>query len=169
MDIFPNLINFDLQLLAFKSIKHDLKREYALEIITMTLPNFTLKRLLFEHTKSKELVISKNDRIGLVFTFFIRKHSGNIKVSLIRKRTSMVTVSFNDDCLGRNYIMTFKSHCNELWIKILIYEFDDYIIQYIRSGFSGKIKNLKLLITELIKRNINLSVYIDVPSHIIII
>ena len=169
MDIFHNLINFDLQLLAFKSIKHNIHRKYALEIITMTLPNFCLRRLLFEHTRSKEFVISKNDRIGLVFTFFVRKHSGNIKVSLIRKRRSRVTVSFNDDCLGRNSVMTFKNHCNELWIKILIYEFDDCILQYIRSGFSGKIKNLKLLITELIKRDINLSVYIDIPNYIMIL
>jgi len=169
MDSFPNLVNFDLQLLAFKSIKHNIERRCALEIITMILPHFTLQRLLFEKSISKELVITKNDKIGLAFTFFITKHSGTIKISLVRKRTSIITVSFNDDCLGRNNIMRFGNDCNELWIKILIYEFDDCIIQYIRSGFSGKIKNLKLLIVELIKKQLKLSVYIDIPSHIIII
>ena len=169
MDVFHKLTEPNLQLLSLQYIKHIEERKYALKIITLGCPSATFENLLLETSKSKELVISKNDVIGLMFTFVLEKQNGNIQVSLNRKRKNRLIVSFCDDRLGRKKIVELDHSCDDMWVKILIYEFDKSIIQYIREGFSGKIKKLKKLIADLINKSVNISVYIDIPGHIIII
>ena len=166
MSVFPKLMNFNLQILTLRHIKHNIEKHLAIEIISMSLPNHSLKKLLYEKTKCKDLHINKNDYIGLEFTFRIIKESGIIKISLHKKRYSFIIVTFYDK---DKQICYRYDDTNELWLQMLLLEFDTSILQYIKNGFSGKIKGLKIFIEIILRKKMSVSVYVDIPGCIIII
>ena len=63
----------------------------------------------------------------------------------------------------------FENDCNLNWVKVILFEFDSFIINYIRN-FSGKNKKLKEIIQKYILHdNIKFSAHIDIPGYVLII
>ena len=169
---FEKLTNMNLQVLCFNRIKHNLHRSYAVDVITMsTNMDVFCKNLLFEKTKNKFVFLNKTDRIGLQITFVLQKQSGFIKLYLRKKRSAEINVVFSDSVYHNvKQKFHFKHDCEELWVKSILFEYEDYILSYLRNNCSNKLNNLLCLISLLSKDvTTHLSVHIDIPGHIVII
>ena len=169
---FNNLTSFNLQVLAFNSIKNTVHKPYATDIITSTtnMNQFCIQ-LLSEKTKHKFLFINKSDKIGLLISLVLQKPSGFIKIYIRKKRSADISVVFTD--LKHQTIIqsfSYKHDCNELWLKALIFEYNYYIVSYIRNKCSNKLNDIISLISKVTHdKQLYLSVHVDIPNHIIII
>jgi len=169
---FNNLTSFNLQILAFNSIKNTIHKPYATNIITSTTQmNLFCAQLLSEKTKHKFLFINKSDKIGLLLSLVLQKPSGFIKIYIRKKRSADISVIFTD-LKHQTTIQSFsyKYDCSETWLKALLFEYNYYIISYIRNNCSNKLNDIISLISKVTNdKQLYLSVNVDIPNHIIII
>ena len=169
---FDNLTSCNLQVSAFNSIRNTIHKSHATNIITSTtyMKPFCIQ-LIYEKTKQKFLFINKSDKIGLLISLVLQKASGFIKIYIRKKRSADISVVFS--ALKHQTIIqsfTYKHDCNEIWLKALIFEFNDYIISYIRNKCSNKLKDIISLISKVTyNKQLYLSVNVDIPNHMIII
>lgn len=121
----------------------------------------------------KYIHILKNDKYGVIIQLTLKKENGIIRLSFQRhKYISSIKVfclSKYYELLSKKDVFIFENDCNLNWVKVILFEFDLYIINYIRK-FSGKIKKIKEIIQKYILHEvIKLSVHIDIPGCILII
>lgn len=168
---FQNLTTSNLTILSFLQIKHALHRQIAASILCIGCKNNChIETLLSEKTISKRLYIIKNDKEGTIFELSVVKKSGVLSLTIQRNKfISLISI----DCLTRQYDVLnsyiYYNDCNENWVKIILFEFDEIIINYIKK-FSGKKKCLKELIKSLFDdKKLLLSVHIDIPNYILVI
>lgn len=172
MNHFQNLTELNLQILTLMSLKHNLERDIAYDVITLSFPDNIFKRLFYEKNRSKEVIISKNDYIGLEMIFVLNKQSGKIKLALQKKRHASIKISFVHYHYAKSEVYSVDCRTNLLWVKSILFEFDKIYIRYIKQGFSGKLKRIKELIVNIlhnIEDKTKLYVYIDIPGNIFII
>jgi hypothetical protein len=168
---FQNLTTPNLTISSFLQIKHTLHRQIAATILCMSCENnFCIKNLLSEKTVSKRLCIIKNDKEGTIFELIVVKKTGVLSLTIQRNKfISLISI----DCLTSLYDVLnsyiFYNDCNENWVKVILFEFDKNVVNYIQH-FSGKNKSLKKLIQRLFNdKELLLSVHIDIPNYILII
>nr|QOI90339.1 hypothetical protein HWQ62_00202 [Pyramimonas orientalis virus] len=165
---FERLTNSNLQIVSFNKIKHNLDRVCATEVITMTTNMRSLSRqLLTEHTIKKNVYLHKTDTIGVEFKFVLTKPSGYIQIHIRKKRKADIKVYFIE---GEYFNILdsfhYKNDSEENWLKALLFEFDETIIQYIRNGFSGKVSKLLEIIKTIIPKEVLFNVCIDIPGYV---
>lgn len=171
---FLALTNCSLEALAYLSIKVPYERSFAAEILMMheSTQTDTVRNVFAERTEHRALDIVKNDRQGLEFRLLIKKKTGFVCLCIQKKRAASVTVVFMDTNRDTIHpIFRYKSDCNSSWVKCILYEFEPFICEYVRNGFSNRIRDLKRLIracySDLCTSMI--SVNIDIPGYICLI
>lgn len=169
---FSDLTNTNLQIKSFNSIKNDIHKTFAVELVSMSSNmNEFCKQLMIERTKYKHVSIHKNNKMGIEIILILEKPSGYIEIYLRKKRSAEIKVIFVN-YLDFTITQQFKFHndCNIVWVKTLLFQFDDIIVNYIINGFSNKTKNIFKLIILLLNNNIYIvNVHIDIPGYILII
>jgi hypothetical protein len=154
MRISDQLKECDLELLCFNSLKNEDHKRLALQIMTncskLKPESFDM---LCGRTLKRKVYIEKTCRLGLELTLQLYKHQGSIVIYIRKKRTSSLSLLLMDNDF--NVIDTWtNTHSKdkdmnlENWKKCLIYEFDDSVVNYIKTGISNKNRNLKKLIKD---------------------
>ena len=171
---FNEITTSNLVVLSFLKIKNHEEKALASYILCLdSCHSIFLEHLLAEKTKRKYIHIFKNDKYGVIIQLTIHKENGILRLCFQKHRyicsIKVFCLSLYYDLLSKNDAYIFNNDCNLNWVKVILFEFDTYIINYIKN-FSGKIKKLKELIHKYIVHDrIKLSVHIDIPGCILII
>lgn len=171
---FDKFTQSNLQVLSFNTIKHEIHRLYAIDVLTLgTKMNVFSKLLLTENTIRKNVFLQKTDKVGVEIKLLLCKPSGYIQIHIKKKRKGDINVYFIENDFNRiTERYYYKSDCEDIWVKQLLFEFDSIVISYIRNGFSNKLKNIQEFVRQyFIHGNvkIEMSVYIDIPGFLCII
>lgn len=171
---FNEITTSNLVVLSFLKIKNNEEKALAAYMLCLdSSHSLFLEHLLAEKTKHKYIHIYKNDKHGVIIQLTIHKETGVLRMCFQKHRyicsIKIFCLSLYYDLLSNNDVFIFHNDCNLNWTKVILFEFDVYIINYIKH-FSGKIKNLKKIIQKYILHDkIKLSVHIDIPGYILII
>lgn len=160
-----------LELLSYYSIRHQLQRKVAIDILTLNMIlNEKSKYLLSEFSRRKFFHINKTDKLGLEFVFLMRKQTGYIRLYIKKKRSMLISMFFMDKDLYIAEEIYFKS-CNDVIVKLYIGEYDEEIIDYIyKNRMSNKLKDIKSLTKKCMNSpDYSFSVNIDIPGYVCII
>ena len=165
---FKNLTTPTLQTLCFSQIKNVEQRKYAIDILTMTVKlNDNCKNIMYDKTIKRYFWLEKTNRLGLEFSLLLIKKSGYIKIYIQKKKRAHIVVQFANQEKMHIQSIFYDSDCNEDWVKILLYEFDNNIIKYIKNGFSNKLKDLRVFIQKnMNNKKYDFHAHIDIPGHI---
>lgn len=170
---FNEITTHNLVVSSFFKVKIDEEKSLAAYIICLSCQSIFLEHLIAEKTIMKYIHIFKNDKFGVILQLTIKKETGILRLCFQRHK---YICSIKVFCLSPYYELQskrdafiFDNDCNLNWVKVILFEFDSYIINYIRN-FSGKNKKIKQLIQKyLLHDKIKLSVHIDIPGCILII
>lgn len=171
---FDEITTLNLIVLSFMKIKNNEDKSLAAYILCLGYCHSSfLENLLTEKTKLKFIHISKNDKHGVIIELTIKKETGLLRLSFQKHRyfssIKIFCLSLYYELLSKNDSFIFHNDCNLNWVKVILFEFDSYIVNYIRN-FSGKNKNLKKLIKKfIIDDKLKLSAHLDIPGFILII
>ena len=171
---FAALTNCNLEALAYLSIKDPYERSFAAEILMMheSTQTDTVRNVFAERTKHRVFDIVKNDRIGLEFRLVLEKKSGFVCLCVHKKRAASVTVVFMDTNRDMIHpVFCYRSDCESSWVKCILFEFEPFIREYVRNGFSNRIRELKRFIRACYSESCTstISVHIDIPGYICLI
>ena len=171
---FNEITTLNLVVLSFINIKNTIDKSLAAYVLCMSsCHSIFLEHLLAEKTKTKFINIYKNDKYGVIIQLTIKKESGVLQLSFQKHKHLCLIKVF---CLSSYYELhsnknafVFENDCNLNWVKVILFEFDSFIINYIRN-FSGKNKKLKEIIQKYILHDdIKFSAHIDIPGYVLII
>jgi hypothetical protein len=171
---FNKFTQSNLQVKAFNTMKHEIHRLEAVDVLTLSI-NLCIfsRRLLTENTIRRSMFLQKTDKLGIEMKFLLYKPSGYIQVCVRKKRNADINVYFMESNFKKitdHYY--YHIDCNENWVKLLLFEFDRYVIGYIRNGFSNKLKHISGFIQQYLicgNKKTPLSVYIDIPGYLYMI
>lgn len=169
---FKDFTTTNLQILTFNSIRDVREKEFAVELLGLSidLSPFS-KSLIMENTVKRYVLLHKNDKFGIELTLTLSKPNGYIEIYLRRKKTAEIKVTFVDPSKCK-IVQKFKymNDCNENILKALLLQFDRTLIAYLRNGCSCKNKDLLRLIKEnLCNRTHVFNVHIDTPDYFLVI
>lgn len=171
---FRALTTCNLEVRAFRHIRDPAERLFAAEILMMRAPARSdfIVRVFAERTKRRLIRIMKTDRAGTEFHFTLIKPSGSVCLRVHRKRAASVDVLFMD----RNYdvkppAFSFGSDCGSSWVRCLLHEYEPFLVEYVRDGLSGRLRNVKRLVRQCLSDSCEsvCSVHIDIPGYICLI
>lgn len=165
---FQELTTPTLQTLCFSQIKNVEQRKYAIDILTMTIRlNVNCKNILCDKTIKKLFWLEKTNRLGLEFSLLLVKKSGYIKIYIQKKKTAHIVIQFANYEKTHIQSIFYNNDCNENWVKILLDEFDNNIVEYIKNGFSNKLKDLRTFIQKnMNNKKYDFHAHIDIPGYI---
>lgn len=172
MSFLKKLTDKNLIVMSFLSMKNTWHRKIASDVMCSTYfdEDSLWTCFLSERTTHRFIHISKTAK-GIWFIFVVEKVSGIIRVIVHRHRNNVIirTMILNH-CQERisNDIMFFQD-CNENWIKVLLFEFGDDVVNYLKR-FSAKNKDLREFTHKyMMSDRFKLVVHIDIPGYILFV
>jgi hypothetical protein len=172
MLFFNDFTTNNLQIQAFNSIKHYEHKQFAIDIVSMSI-NLSLssKQLIIKKTVKQYIRLRKSNTAGIEFVLTLCKKNGYIEIYIRKKRTAEIEVVFVNslDCTTIQKLR-YVNDCNVNIVKALLFEFDHTLISYLRNGCSCKNKNiLKFIELNICKPSHHLNVDIETPEYFLIV
>ena len=170
---FHEITTMNLVVSSFLKVKIHEEKSLAAYIVCLSCHSIFLQHLLAEKTKMKYIHIFKNDKYGVILQLTIKKETGILRLCFQRHKYTCSIKVFsllpNYELQSKKDAFIFDNDCNLNWVKVILFEFDSFVINYIRN-FSGKNKKLKEIIQKYILHDdIKLSAHIDIPGYVLII
>lgn len=172
MYFLTHLTDKNLMVRSFLAINNDVHRKIACQIICSTFFHETSVWINYISEKSRKrfLRIQKTPK-GLWFIFTIHKQDSVFEIVVHRHRHNvLIRATLLNQCYDRiGDELIFINDCNENWIKVLLFEYGDNVVNYLKT-LSAKNKDIRSFIQKyMLCDRFKLSIYIDIPRYICLI
>jgi hypothetical protein len=164
-----SISTLNLQLICLLKIKNF--KELFNAFCALNTTNDVINEIISQKIKHKMIVVHRSDRIGLdIELMCIFKNNYSVSLRLHKKRHKCLCFGINDGSSKCVFSRLIEGDCYDILIKYFVHQFDEYIINYIKT-YSNKWINVKELIIHCIKLSnknkfFNFNCYIDEEKYL---